>query len=79
MSEKKRREYTMEFKLDAAKLVEHQGYGVQEAAERLGVPHNNLSRWLRQYRQGKLQIGYNQAQPTPAEAELRRLREENKR
>lgn len=76
---KARREYETEFKIDAAKLVENQGYAVGEAAERLGIPKANLTRWLRQYRQGKLVTGHKQAQPTADEAELRRLRSEVKR
>ena len=76
---KAKREYETEFKLDAAKLVEDQGYAVGEAAERLGIPKANLTRWLRQYRQGKLVPGHKQAQPTADEAEVRRLRQENKR
>jgi transposase-like protein len=43
---KARREYETEFKIDAAKLVENQGYAVGEAAERLGIPKANLTRWL---------------------------------
>ena len=76
---KARREYDVEFKIDAAKLVEDQGYAVGEAAERLGIPKANLTRWLRQYRQGKRVPGHKQAQPTAEETELRRLRQENKR
>ena len=75
---KSKRQYDVEFKLDAARLVEDQGYTVKEAAERLGVPEANLPRWLRQYRQGKLVAGYKQAQPTAEEAELRRLRSQVK-
>ena len=74
-----KREYTIEFKLDAARLVIDQGYTVKESCERLGIPLSNMTRWLSQYRKGKLQPGHKQAQPSPAEAELRRLREEHKR
>jgi transposase len=74
-----KREYGTEFKIDAARLVVDQGYTVKDACERLGVPLSNMSRWLSQYRKGKLQPGHKQAQPTADEAELRRLREENKR
>ncbi len=73
------RQYEAEFKMDAAKLVEEKGYTVSEAAERLGVPKANISRWLRQYRQGRLVSGHKQAQPTANEAELRRLKDEVKR
>lgn len=46
----KRRKYRIEFKIDAAKLVEDQGYTIKEIAERPGIPEANLTRWLRQYR-----------------------------
>ena len=73
------RQYDMEFKLSAIKLVEKQGYSVPEAAESLGIPKSNLYTWRRQYLEGRLAPGHKRAQPTPEEAELRRLREENKR
>ena len=74
-----KREYTVEFKIEAARLVIEQGYTVKETCERLGIPLSNRTRWLSQYRKGKLQPGYKQAQPTAAEAELRRLQAEVKR
>lgn len=73
-----KRQYEMSFKIDAVKLVSEQGYSVPEASQRLGVPDGNISRWVRQYRQGKLDPGHEQAQPTETEAELRRLRAELK-
>ena len=73
----KRRDYNVEFKIEAARLVENQGYGVKEACERLDVPLSTLTRWLSQYRKGKLKPGYKQAQPTEAEAELKRLHDTN--
>jgi len=73
------RQYEVEFKLDAVRLVEEQGYSVPEAAQRLGVPKSNLSNWLRQYREGRLMPGYQRAQQTHEEAELRQLRAEIKR
>ena len=76
---KQKREYTIDFKIDTAKLVEEQGYTAKATSERLGVPISNVNRWLRQYRQGKLVPGYKQAQPTVEEAELQRLKKENKR
>lgn len=76
---KKRREYTNEFKIDAAKLVEEQGYTVNDTAERLGIPQANLTRWLRQYRKGQLEIGKQRATPTTEEAEVRELKAEVKR
>lgn len=73
------RQYEVEFKLDAVRLVEEQGYSVSEASQRLGIPKSNLSNWRRQHREGRLMPGYPRAQPTPEEAELRQLRTEIKR
>lgn len=36
------RQYPLEFKVDAVKLLEDQGYTVSEAANRLGIPQANL-------------------------------------
>lgn len=76
---KQKREYTVEFKIDAVKLVEDQGYTVKGTSERLGIPISNLTRWLSQYRKGKLKPGYHQAQPTAEEARVRQLESEVKR
>ncbi len=81
MSEGKRvvRQYPMEFKVDAVKLLEEKGYTVSEAANSLGIPQANLTKWRKQYREGRLLPGYKRAQPTPEETELRRLQGEVKR
>lgn len=68
-----RRSYTDEFKADAVRLVEQEGYGLGEAARRLGVNRSCLARWRRE--------GYGASNNSPAavktdEQELRRLREE---
>ena len=79
MGKRVTKQYDMEFKLGAVELVELQGYSVPEAAESLGVSKSNLYTWRRQYLEGRLAPGHKRAQPTPEEAELRRLRKENKR
>lgn len=73
------RQYPVEFKIDAVKLVLEQGYSVREAATRLDIPANSLFSWKRQYAEGRLVPGYKRAQPTPEEAELKRLQAEAKR
>lgn len=72
------REYDMSFKIDAVQLVLDEGYSVTKAAERLGISSKNLYHWKRQYLEGRLDPAMNRAQPTAEEAELRRLREENR-
>lgn len=81
MAKEKRvvKRYAMEFKIDAVKLVVEQGYSVVEAAQRLGISDKSLYKWKEQYLEGRLVVGYKRAQPTVEEAELRKLKEENKR
>ena len=74
-----KREYSMEFKIDAARLVADQGYTIKEVAERLGVPFANITRWLRQYRNGQLLTSQKRAQPTAEEARVKQLESEVKR
>ena len=79
MSKKrKRRDFTVEFKTDAVKLVTEQGYTCSEVGRRLGVNHTNISRWIRQHRD----TVENQSQPGSSrelEAEVKQLKKENKR
>ncbi len=79
MSKKRqRKDFTDEFKNDAVKLVIEQGYNCSEVARRLGIGHSNVSRWVRAHRAQS----ENQAEPGSSqdlEAEVKRLRKENKR
>ena len=52
---------------------------MSEAANSLGIPQANLTKWRKQYREGRLVPGHQRAQPIPEEAELRRLQAEVKR
>ena len=49
-AQKTRRRFTQEFKEDAVSLVIDQGYNCAEVSRRLGVSENNVSRWVRRYR-----------------------------
>ena len=79
MSKKQqRRKFTDEFKNDAVKMVIEQGYSCNEVARRLGIGQSNLSRWVRDHRaqlENKTEPGSTQN----LEAEVKRLRKENKR
>ena len=79
MSEKKRPNYTKEFKQDAIKLVVEQRYSCQEVGRRLGVATSNISRWVREYRQDRQDLSNNGITCKDWEAEIRRLKKENKR
>ena len=75
----KRRNYTAEFKCEAVSLITEHGYSVSEAARNLGIHANMLRKWKR-----RLESNVTEAFPgkghLPAEqAEVERLRQENKR
>ena len=74
-----RQRFTQQFKDDAVRLVIEHGYSCEETGRRLGVSANNISRWVRQYRdklEGPAESVLSREQ---LEAELKRLRKENKR
>ena len=75
---KKRRKYTQEFKEEAVKLITEQGYQITEAARNLGVNENMLGRWKRELGGGGKEALGSQS-GTTVQAELNRLRKENKR
>jgi len=74
-----RRQYTQEFKIDAARLAE--SVGQHEAARRLGVPVATVGNWVRQQgRQDQAaqpRSGTSTRQPVgELQAEISRLRKE---
>ncbi len=75
----KRVKYSKEFKLDAINLVLEQGYDRKAASESLGVKYPLLCRWINEASQDDGQAFRGQGKLTPEQAELRQLREENKR
>jgi transposase len=78
-SQKSRQRYTPEFKKDAVDLVVKHGYNCAEAARRLGINPNNIVRWVRQYRDQQNAAESGTASPKELQAEIQRLRKENKR
>ena len=79
MMSEKRRNYNVEFKREAVRLLTDHGYGVAETARNLGINTNMLRRWKRQ-----LQADQNGAFPgkghlSAEQEELRWLRDENRR
>jgi len=74
MSKKKRRNRTKEFKEEAVKLITEQGYSFAEAGRNLAVNPNLLSRRKRKIEGIEIDPGNAAAM----QAELKRLRKENK-
>lgn len=80
MNEKRKRpNYSKEFKQDAVKLVVEQRYSCPEVGRRLGVAASNVSRWVRQFRQDQQDVSEGGLPRKELEAEIRRLKKENKR
>jgi transposase len=78
MSKATRRRYSEEFKADAVRLVEEEGYKVSEVARRLDINRSVLERWRRE---GRSRPGDRGLRPLEDElnAELKRLREETRK
>jgi transposase len=72
------KKYTLEFKEEAIKLVEEQGYRQAEAAARLGICPKNLSRWIHTQRLREQETG-KPVQRRIETQELQQLKKENKR
>ena len=78
MTKRKRKRYSDEFKEEAVKLITDQGYSIAEAARNLGINATQLGRWKREIEspsEGKSGTGNMRAM----QAELKRLRKENKK
>jgi transposase len=70
--------FTLEFKQDAAKLVNEKGYAHQQAADNLGIPLSAIGRWSRAERGSASPSGNKTATLSLiGQAELLRLRKEN--
>jgi transposase len=48
---KKRRIFSVEFRLESAQLVADKNYSIREAAQAVGVGHATMDNWFRQLRQ----------------------------
>ena len=72
-------QYTVEFKREAVALVTEQGYTLTGAARNLGINRDMLRRWKRQLEKHGEVAFPGKGHQTPEEAELHRLRAENRR
>ena len=74
-----RREFSKEFKRDAVSLVLEQGYTRIEAAKSLGIHDSVLGRWVRESQNDGEDAFRGKGKLRAEQAELRQLREENRR
>ena len=78
-AKRKRRKFTQQFKDDAVKLVTEQGYSSTEVARRLGINRSNIIRWVREHRNALESPTQSSGPPRDLEAEIAKLKKENKR
>jgi transposase len=74
-----RKKYPKEFKLDAISLVLDQGYSRSEAARSLDINANMLCRWIKEHQSEDGQAFRGNGILSPEQAEIRQLKEENRR
>jgi transposase len=74
-----RKNYPKEFKLDAISLVLDQGYSRSEAARSLDINANMLCRWIKEHQSEDGQAFRGKGKLSPEQAEIRQLKEENRR
>ncbi len=75
----KRKSYSIQFKIDAVKLVTEQGYKISEAARNLDIHPNVLRHWRNQLKTDSDQAFPGKGYMASEIEELHRLRKENKR
>jgi transposase len=76
MSEKPKRNYTREFKLEAVRLYENTGKSMSEVERELGITPYLLSKWVRQFGQEEEQAFPGKGKLNERDEELRHLRRE---
>ena len=81
MVKKKHRKFTEEFRREAVKLVTERGYTLREAAQSLGIRAQLICEWKKRYASAAPTTGEKKSSLSEQErdAELERLRAENKR
>ena len=75
----KRRTYSHEYKVGAIQMVEQKGMTIGEASEALAINEAMLRRWRKEYKEGKLQAFPGNGRMSDKDAEIAKLRQENRR
>ncbi len=74
---KKNRTYTRAFKVQACELVLEDGLKVKSVAERMGISHIMLYRWIDDYKTYGDAAFVGKGRLRPEDAQLRKLQREN--
>ncbi len=78
-AKKKRRQFTKEFKVEAAKMVVDQGIIQAQVARNLGIGENLLGRWVADYRAAPQTAFPGKGNLRPDDERLRQLEQQVKR
>ncbi len=73
MNMRVKRNFSPEFRHDAAQLVVDQNYTVREAAEAMNVGYSTMDKWARQLRQERNGITSKATPMTPDQLKIREL------
>jgi transposase len=76
MAQKKRREFSREYKLEAVKLIRGRGVSIAQASRDLDVHENVLRKWVKDFDADPGQAFPGQGQMKPEQLEIERLRRE---
>jgi transposase len=74
-----RRQFSRDFKVSAVQLVQEQGYSIPDAAKSLGVDRSTLGAWVRKFGTPPTNGVADLTGEAAVRAEIRKLREENRR
>lgn len=69
-----RRNFSSQFKLEAAQLVVDQNYSAQEAADAMGVGLSTMGKWVRQLRNERKGVTPKASALTPDQIEIQQLK-----
>ena len=69
--------YTKEFKIQACELVVKNGLKVKAVADKMGISHIMLYRWIDQYKTYGTDAFVGKGHLRPEEAKLKKLKKEN--
>jgi transposase len=75
-TERKRKTYDRQFKVDAVSMVVNGGRSVRAVARELGIDPNSLYHWKREFSEEGAEAFPGKGRLSPQEEELRRLRRE---
>jgi transposase len=75
----KRRRFTREFKIETVRLLTGNDQSVTEVAEDLEIHPNTLYKWIRQYSENPDEAFPGKGKQASTDAELSRLKRENRR